>query len=69
MADREQLTPEEKKEIDNINAQIRYRKLEIELKEWKEGFEKLALWIRNNFNETTLFEVLETIKKFRPRRK
>lgn len=69
MADREQLTSEEKKEIDNINAQIRYRKLEIELKEWKEGFEKLALWIRNNFNETTLFEVLETIKKFRPRRK
>ena len=60
------LTEEEKKEILVLNSKVERRKLEIKIKEWTTAFESLALWIRNNFGNTNLFEVLEKIKELRP---
>lgn len=62
------LTEEEKKEILVLNSKVERRKLEIKIKEWTTAFESLALWIRNNFGNTNLFEVLEKIKELRPKK-
>lgn len=60
------LTSEEKCHIDKLNENIKERKLKIALNEWKTAFNRLALWVRNNFSETNSFEVLQKINELRP---
>lgn len=60
------LTDEEKVEFAYLTSKVERRKLEIQIKEWKQAFESLALWVRNNFSTTSLFDVLEKIRELRP---
>lgn len=60
------MTKEEKEHVMSLQSNIELRKVEIKYKEWKIAFEKLAHWIRNNFGDTTLFDVTTKINEFRP---
>lgn len=60
------LTDEEKVEFAYLTSKVERRKLEIQIKEWKQAFESLALWVRNNFSTTSLFDVLEKIRELIP---
>ena len=62
------LTEEEKQEFIALNSKVERRKLEIQIKEWKQAFEGLANWVSNNYSETTLFEVTEKINELRPKK-
>lgn len=63
----EKLTEEEKKYIDELNDNIDRRRLMIQVKEWKNAFEKLAFYIRNHFCNCSLFDITEKIKELRPK--
>ena len=62
------ITPEEKAEMVYLNSKVERRKLQIEVQEWKRAFESLALWVRNNLNEMSLFELMNKIVELRPRK-
>lgn len=62
------LTEEEKQEFIALNSKVERRKLEIQIKEWKQAFETFANWVINNYSETTLFEVTEKINELRPKK-
>lgn len=61
-----ELTDKEKKEIEVLNNNIKTRKLVIQIESWKKAYEKLSIWIKKNFNDTSLYEVEKIIKDFRP---
>lgn len=63
------LTEEEQKHIDELCANIKIRKLTIELNEWKQAYEKLARYIINNFNNTSVFVFTQKVSEFRPSKK